>query len=135
MEEKEGLNGSELPARGDEAPESYRVDSSVENFNPSGGSTAPPVAAAPVSAAAPSTEGKKKRGRPRKYASDGAIVALCPMPISASIPFTGDYSAWKPSSERPVDSSKKKQKLEFSSLGMTWKLICCFFKVLIACSG
>lgn len=117
MEKNEGLNGSEVTVRGDEAPESYRVESRVENSNPSGGSTALIMAAAPVIAAAPSTEGKKKRGRPRKYAADGAIVALSPMPISASIPFTGDYSTWKQGSERRANSSKKKHKLQVSSPG------------------
>ncbi|XP_057774467.1 AT-hook motif nuclear-localized protein 1-like [Salvia miltiorrhiza] len=107
MEEKEGLNGVGVTVKGDEAPESYRVESRIESSNPAGGSTAPPTAA----------EGKKKRGRPRKYAGDGSISALSPMPISASIPFTGDYSAWKSSSERPLNSSKKKHKLEFSSPG------------------
>lgn len=124
MEEKEGLNG--VTVKGDEAPESYRVESRVENSNPAVGSTAA-AEAAPVSGTAPSTEGKKKRGRPRKYAADGSISALSPMPISASIPFTGDYSAWKNSSEKPLNSSKKKHKLDFSSPGMT-----CNVHVLIA---
>ncbi|KAH6809616.1 AT hook motif DNA-binding family protein [Perilla frutescens var. frutescens] len=118
MEENEGLNGAAVTVKGDEAPESYRVETRVENSIPSGGSAAPPTAADPVSGAAPSTEGKKKRGRPRKYAADGSIVALSPMPISASIPFTGDYSAWKNSSDRPLNSSKKKHKLDFASPGV-----------------
>lgn len=123
MEEKEGLNNSGFTVKGDEAPESYRVEPRVENSNPGGGSTAPPSAAAPVSAAAPSTEGRKKRGRPRKYAADGSISTLSPMPISASIPFTGDYSSsWKNSTDRPINSSsKKKSKLDFSSPGMVWE--------------
>lgn len=80
-------------------------------------SVSPPpvaVAAAPVGSG---TEGKKKRGRPRKYAPDGSVLALSPMPISASIPLTGDYSAWKQGRGRPVDSFKKKHKLEFESPG------------------
>ncbi|KAL0299430.1 UNVERIFIED_CONTAM: AT-hook motif nuclear-localized protein 1 [Sesamum radiatum] len=119
MEEKEGLNGSGITVKGDEAPQSYRVEPRVENSSQFGGSTAPPTQAAPVSVAPPSSELKKKRGRPRKYGADGSIVALSPMPISASIPFTGDYSAWKQSSGRPVDSFKKKHKLEFGSAGRT----------------
>ncbi|KAL1550802.1 AT-hook motif nuclear-localized protein 1-like [Salvia divinorum] len=111
MEEQEGLNGAGVTVKVDGAPESYRVELRVESSDPAGGSTAPPTAA-------PSTEGKKKRGRPRKYAAaDGSISALSPLPISASIPFTGDYSAWKSSSERPLNSSKKKHKLDFSSPG------------------
>ncbi|KAK6135269.1 hypothetical protein DH2020_030990 [Rehmannia glutinosa] len=119
MEEKEGLNGSGVTVKSDEHPQSYRVEPRAENSGPYGGSTAPPTPAAPVSVAAPSTEAKKKRGRPRKYAADGSVVALSPMPISASIPFTGDYSAWKHSASRPVDSFKKKHKLEFESPGRT----------------
>lgn len=119
MEEKEGLNDSGfIVKKGDEAPESYRVEPRVDSSNPAVGSTA---AATPVSA--PSTDGRKKRGRPRKYAAaDGPISTLSPMPISASIPFTGgDYSStWKNSSERPSNSSKKKSKLDFSSPGMVF---------------
>lgn len=125
MEEKEGLNDSGFTVKGDVAPESYRVESRVESSNPAVGSTA---AATPVSAAAaPSTEGRKKRGRPRKYAAaDGSISTLSPMPISASIPFTGDYSStWKNSSEKPSNSSKKKHKLDFSSPGMIFGNLMC----------
>ncbi|XP_047962986.1 AT-hook motif nuclear-localized protein 3-like [Salvia hispanica] len=86
---QEGLNGADVTEKGDE---SYRVELRVESPDPAGG--------------------KKKRGRPRKYAAaDGSILALSPMPISASIPFTGDYS------ERPLNSSMKKHKLDFSSPG------------------
>ena len=66
-------------------------------------------APAPVSASvmnSGSTEGKKKRGRPRKYGPDGK-VALSPMPISASIPLTGDFSAWKRGRGKPLESIKK----------------------------
>ncbi|KAD6796364.1 hypothetical protein R6Q59_019846 [Mikania micrantha] len=57
---------------------------------------------------------KKKRGRPRKYGPDGKpMVALSPMPISASIPLTGDYPGWKHSQSKPLTSIKRKQKLEF----------------------
>lgn len=118
MEEKEGINGSGVTVRGDEAPQSYRVEPRVENSGNFDGSAAPPAAAAatPPSAA----DGKKKRGRPRKYAAGGgAIVALSPMPISASIPLTGDYSGWKQSGGRPVDSFKKKHKLDFANAGST----------------
>lgn len=110
MEEREGLNGSGVTVKGDEVPQSYRVEPRVENPDPCGGSTALPIMVAPA------TGVKKKRGRPKKYAGDGAIVALSPMPISASIPLTGDYSAWKKSSGR----SKKKLKLDFGNPGMVW---------------
>ncbi|KAK6145598.1 hypothetical protein DH2020_022418 [Rehmannia glutinosa] len=84
MEEKEGLN---------EAPHSFRVEQRVENPDPFGGSAAPPPATAPATAPPPS-EVKKKRGRPRKYAGDSSVVALSPMPISASIPLTGEPMAY-----------------------------------------
>ncbi|PIM99701.1 hypothetical protein CDL12_27801 [Handroanthus impetiginosus] len=114
MEEKEGLNGSGVTVKGDEAPQSYRVEPRIENP----GSTAPPTAEPPASAAAPETEVKKKRGRPRKYGPDGSATALSPMPISASIPLTGgEYSAWKQNVDKPVNSSKKKHKLDFESSG------------------
>lgn len=73
---------------------------------------APIPVSAPVPVSAPmvttsSTDGKKKRGRPRKYGPDGK-VALSPMPISASIPLTGDFSAWKRGRGKPLESSIKK---------------------------
>ncbi|GER48016.1 AT hook motif DNA-binding family protein [Striga asiatica] len=124
MEEKDGLNGSGFRVKGDEAPQSYRVEQRVENPGVQfGGSTAPPPPVVPspnavVPARAPSTELKKKRGRPRKHSGDGSAAALSPMPISASIPFTSDYSsAWKNSASRPVDTFKKKHKLEFENPG------------------
>ncbi|KAG8381465.1 hypothetical protein BUALT_Bualt06G0124700 [Buddleja alternifolia] len=107
MEEKDGLNGTGVEPR-------------VENSGQNGGS-APPETVAPVTAAAGTAEvNKKKRGRPRKYAGDGSVVALSPMPISASIPLAGsDYSAWKQSSGKPIGSLKKKHKLEFEIPGRT----------------
>lgn len=113
MEEKEGINGVGVTVRGDEAPQSYRVEPRVENSGDFDGSAAAP----PSAAAAAVSDGKKKRGRPRKYAADGSSVALSPMPISASIPLTGDYSGWKQSGGRPVDSFKKKNKLDFGNAG------------------
>ncbi|KAA8539836.1 hypothetical protein F0562_026528 [Nyssa sinensis] len=117
MEENEGMNGSGVTVKGEEAPESYRVAARSENPSQLSGSMIA-VAATPVSVAAPSTAVKKKRGRPRKYGPDGTVrTALSPMPISASIPLTGDYSAWKNGKARPIDSFKKKHKLEFESSG------------------
>ncbi|KAL1558889.1 AT-hook motif nuclear-localized protein 1-like [Salvia divinorum] len=114
MEEKEGINGLGVTVRGDEAHQSYRVEPRVENSSNFVGSATPPP-----TAAASTGDGKKKRGRPRKYAADGSIVALSPMPISASIPLTGDYPAWKQSGGQPADSFKKKQKLDFANAGST----------------
>lgn len=79
----------------------------------------PPLVAGQMSVVTLGTDGfKKKKGRPRKYGPDGKpAVALSPMPISASIPITGDYSGWKPSRGKSVSSIKKKQKLDFGSPG------------------
>ncbi|XP_075501197.1 AT-hook motif nuclear-localized protein 1-like [Primulina tabacum] len=122
MEEKEGLMGSGVAVRGDEAPKSFRVEPMVESSSQFGGSTAPLASEAPPASVAAPAAGevmKKKRGRPRKYAPDGSIVALSPMPISASIPLTGDYSAWNQSLGGRVDSFKKKKKSKFESPGGT----------------
>lgn len=134
MEEKES-SGSGVAVKGEEAPDGFRVAPRTENPTQLAG---PPtiVAASPVSVAAPSTEGKKKRGRPRKYGPDGAgaragagagagavagakaaSLALSPMPISSSIPLTGEFSAWKRGRGRPVDSVKKSHKYEYESPG------------------
>ncbi|PWA47227.1 PPC domain-containing protein [Artemisia annua] len=64
------------------------------------------------------TPGKKKMGRPRKYGPDGKpLAALSPMPISASIPVSGDYSGWKHTQGKSVSSTKKKQKFDFGTSG------------------
>ncbi|XP_014514816.1 AT-hook motif nuclear-localized protein 6 isoform X2 [Vigna radiata var. radiata] len=88
---------------GDEAPESFHVAPRIIENNLDFSRAVVP---------APSTEGKKKRGRPRKYGPDGkvamdAVTALSPMPISSSIPLTGEFSAWKRGRGRPVESIKK----------------------------
>ena len=96
---------------------------SNSNTNPSpnpnpGQLGAPQVGASPVSAGCTVTGGKKKRGRPRKYAPDGTLAtALSPMPISSSIPLTGDYSAWKRGRGRPLESVKKHHNCEYESTG------------------
>ncbi|KAI3808029.1 hypothetical protein L1987_23970 [Smallanthus sonchifolius] len=76
----------------------------------------PPPPPPPPAAIVSGSDGfKKKRGRPKKYGPDGKpAVTLSPMPISASIPLTGDYPGWKHSQEKPLTSIKSKQKLEFS---------------------
>ncbi|KAG5616731.1 hypothetical protein H5410_016555 [Solanum commersonii] len=113
MEEKEGVNSSGVTVKGDEAPESYRVVPRSESNNIEFSGSI--VATAPVNV---TEETKKKRGRPRKYGPDGKpAVALSPMPISASIPLAGDFSAWKNSGSRPVDSFKKKNKFEVETPG------------------
>ena len=119
MEGQEGINNSYgVTPKREEAPEIHRPPA-TENPNQLTGSAPPSAAteATPVSAAAAGTAGKKKRGRPRKYAPDGTPLALSPMPISASIPLTGNFSAWKQGRGRPLDSFKKKHKLLFETPG------------------
>ncbi|KAK7314897.1 hypothetical protein VNO77_33427 [Canavalia gladiata] len=108
MEEREIFSPGHA-AKIDDAPESFHVALNSVQFS---GPAMESPATAPVSAAVVppgSTEGKKKRGRPKKYGPDGR-VALSPMPISASIPFTGDFSSWKRGRGKPLDSIKKSYK-------------------------
>lgn len=127
MEEKES-SASGVAVKVDEAPESFRIASSTENPTQVGGgptmaatatATATATAAPPVSVAVvPATGMKKKRGRPRKYVPDGTVAtALSPMPISSSIPLTGEFSAWKRSRGRSLESIKKPHKSEYESPG------------------
>lgn len=127
--EDNNLSAGGLTVKGDEAPDSFRVAPRVENSTPFAGPTTISTAATespvtttavpPVSCSATGTEVKKKRGRPRKYGPDGKVtMALSPMPISASIPLTGEYSAWKRGRGRPLDSSiKKSHKFEYETPG------------------
>lgn len=121
MEEKES-SASGVAVKVDEAPESFRIASSTENPTQVGGGptmAAEATAAPPVSVAVvPATGMKKKRGRPRKYVPDGTVAtALSPMPISSSIPLTGEFSAWKRGRGRPIESIKKPHKSEYESPG------------------
>lgn len=140
MEVKREISSSGLTAKSDEAPDGYRVASVSENANPVqiGGPTLvmnpPPAPATTAPAAAPaatsavvappaglavsSLDGKKKRGRPKKYGPDG--LALSPMPISASIPLTGDFTGWQESRGTPAEPVKKKHKFEVESPGMNF---------------
>ncbi|PON70014.1 PPC domain containing protein [Parasponia andersonii] len=117
MEEKES-SASGVAVSSEEGPDSYRV--APRNENSSGQFSGPTMAApastaspSPVSAAAPPPSAgvtKKKRGRPRKYGPDGTVaLAISPMPISSSIPLTGEFSAWKRGRGKPVDPIKKSQ--------------------------
>ncbi|KAK9292781.1 hypothetical protein L1049_020761 [Liquidambar formosana] len=117
MEATEGMSPG-VTVKGEEAPDSYRLAPRSENSSQFGGGST--MAETPaVSVATPATEvTKKKRGRPRKYGPDGKVtLALSPMPISASIPLTGEYSAWKRGRGRPGESVKKQHKFEFESSG------------------
>ncbi|XP_060211590.1 AT-hook motif nuclear-localized protein 6-like [Lycium barbarum] len=119
MEEKEGLNSSGVTVKGNEVSENYKMAPGfTETTNGFTGATAAVIPANPMSVAAPSMDVKKKRGRPKKYRPDGSLnTALSPMPISASIPLSGDFAGWTNSGSRPVESFKKKQKFELASPG------------------
>ncbi|MED6145821.1 AT-hook motif nuclear-localized protein 6 [Stylosanthes scabra] len=111
MEEKENFGDVS-------AAESFHVAPRVETIDFSGASTPTPAPGTGTG-----TDGKKKRGRPRKYGPDGkptaaAAGALSPMPISASIPLTGEFSGWKRGKGRSVESIKKSSfKYDFESPG------------------
>ncbi|RDX98662.1 AT-hook motif nuclear-localized protein 6 [Mucuna pruriens] len=87
-----------------EAPQSFHV--ALDSVQFSGPTVEPPAPVSTPAVTPGSMEGKKKRGRPRKYGPDGK-VALSPMPISSSIPLTGDFSAWKKGRGKPLESIKK----------------------------
>lgn len=104
---------------GSDAPSDYHIaprsENSTPNPNPSPGSTAP----APQSAATGSLQGKKKRGRPRKYGPDGTVTkALSPKPISTAAPSPPviDFAAEKPRKVKPATSFSK-SKHETESIG------------------
>lgn len=77
---------------GAEAPSAYHVAPRTENPTQVSGSLA--VTTSPVSVGLTGTQEKKKRGRPRKYGPDGTM-ALSPMPISSSVPPSGDFPSGK----------------------------------------
>lgn len=123
-----------LSHKGDEAPQGYhmapRIDFSSQFVGPTMPATttapppaavasvvAPPPPAPAATTAAGASEAKKKRGRPRKYAPDGSLaVTLSPMPISSSVPLTGEYSAWKRGRGKPVvDTVKKPSSYKFET--------------------
>lgn len=137
MEAKDENNNvsSMATVKADEAPDSFRAAPITENTGPGPlpGPTVLPAAAtsaspvsmvalesvlAPRSAPGSGSETKKKRGRPRKYGPDGKLaLTLSPMPISSSIPLTGDFSAWKRGRGRPLDNIKKSYKFEYETPG------------------
>lgn len=94
---------------------------SVAPAAPPGFPAAAAVDTPPTSVAVSSTETKKKRGRPRKYGPDGKrslTLALSPMPISSSIPLTGEFPNWKRDNEKSsLAIVKKPQRFEFENPG------------------
>ncbi|GMY09375.1 AT-hook motif nuclear-localized protein 1-like [Fagus crenata] len=110
MEAREGMS-SGVTVIGAEAPSAYHVAPRTENSSQNQTVGAPAVTASPVSVGLPGTTGKKKRGRPRKYGPEGTVtMALSPMPISASAPPGGDFSAVKRGKARPSGLEYKQHK-------------------------
>lgn len=109
MEAREGISTG-VTVIGAEAPSNYHVAPRTEN--PGQGSAPPALTASPVSVGLTGimTE-KKKRGRPRKYGPDGAVVrALSPTPISSSMPPAGEFSSGKRGRGRGGSYESKLQK-------------------------
>ncbi|XP_038679102.1 AT-hook motif nuclear-localized protein 1-like [Tripterygium wilfordii] len=107
---------------GSDAASDYHVAPRSENPNPSSGSALLQSAAQPQpppNAAAPAMPGKKKRGRPRKYAPDGSATApLSPKPISsAAPPPVIDFSSDRRQKVKPASSVSKTTKYEMENLG------------------
>lgn len=122
MEEKDSLMVSGVAVSSEQSQDIYRIAPRTEIPLQSVGPTMAAAATAPpMSSALTGTESmKKKRGRPRKYGTDktSPASALSPMPISSSVPLTGEFSAWKRGRGRPVDSVKKSHKYDvFESSG------------------
>ncbi|XVF53984.1 hypothetical protein PTKIN_Ptkin05aG0144700 [Pterospermum kingtungense] len=113
MEDKEGpMPGPGDRVKRDEAPEGNHVAPRTENPTTYAGPTMQATAAAPATGSVM----KKKRGRPRKYAADGSLaMTLSPMPISSSIPLSGEFPPWKQGMGRSVDAVKKSHKYDSQS--------------------
>ncbi|XP_058779304.1 AT-hook motif nuclear-localized protein 6-like [Vicia villosa] len=109
MEERE-IFGSGHGVNVNQVPQGFNLGQNQNSLSFSGPTGEAP-ATVPVSApVGGGMEVKKKRGRPRKTES-GSKPALSPMPISASIPLTGDFSGWKSGGGKPFESIKKPLKL------------------------
>ncbi|KAH9607462.1 hypothetical protein KSS87_019359 [Heliosperma pusillum] len=121
MDVKEDISSGNR-VRSDGAPQSLCMAPRVENPSARHQLGAPTIAdfAQPVHlpGANVMSDVKKRKGRPRKYDSDGVRApTLSPMPISASIPLTGDFSGWKQPKARPYPVIKKAHKMEFEKTG------------------
>ncbi|XP_014523216.1 AT-hook motif nuclear-localized protein 7 [Vigna radiata var. radiata] len=107
MEGREGMS-SGVTVIGAEAPSVYhmapRSEAPSQGGPPVPEAPAAAIGVSPVSVALDGTSVKKKRGRPRKYGPDGLVnMALSPMPISSSAPFSNNFSSGKRGKPRGMD--------------------------------
>ncbi|RDX90662.1 AT-hook motif nuclear-localized protein 1 [Mucuna pruriens] len=107
MEGREGMN-SGVTVIGAEAPSAYHMAPRSEAPSQGGpvseATAAAAIGVSPVSVGFDGTAVKKKRGRPRKYGPDGSVtMALSPMPISSSAPFSNDFSSGKRGKSRGME--------------------------------
>ncbi|KAK7394897.1 hypothetical protein VNO78_15438 [Psophocarpus tetragonolobus] len=106
MEGREGIS-SGVTVIGAETPSVYHMAPRSEA--PSQGPPVPEatvgaIVVSPVSVGLDGTTAKKKRGRPRKYGPDGLnSMALSPMPVSSSAPFSNDFSSGKRGKPRGME--------------------------------
>lgn len=99
---------------GAEAPSTYhmapRSEAPTQHVTaPESGNVA--LTVSPVSLGMDGGTLKKKRGRPRKYGPDGSVtaVALSPLPISSSAPFSNEFSSGKQGKPKGMEFKQSKK--------------------------
>ncbi|KAL5081093.1 hypothetical protein RYX36_009514 [Vicia faba] len=109
MEERE-IFGSGHGVNVNQVPQGFNLGQNQNSLSFSGPTGEVPATVPVIAPGGGGMDMKKKRGRPRKTES-GSKPALSPMPISASIPLTGDFSGWKSGGGKPFEAIKKPLKL------------------------
>lgn len=134
MESTEGMN-SGMTVIAPEGPSSYHVAPRTKNSTSV--AVTPPALPSRVSEGLVGSSEKKKRGRPRKYSTDGPICrSLSPVPISASAPaVAGNFLADKASAGNRPYTSEKKHKPKAGKLGnedFSIQILCIKYAILFA---
>ncbi|XP_058739858.1 AT-hook motif nuclear-localized protein 7-like [Vicia villosa] len=114
MEGREG-SSTGVTVIGAEAPSAYHMAPRSEApsqhgaVSESGGGGV--IGVSPVSLGMDGGTIKKKRGRPRKYGPDGSVsgVALSPLPISSSGPFSNEFSSGKQGRPKGMEFKQAKK--------------------------
>ncbi|XP_022945167.1 AT-hook motif nuclear-localized protein 6-like [Cucurbita moschata] len=129
MEEEKEAGVSRFTVTNNEALDTFQLAPRTETLKPTNEpkvtatttpASIPTTAPPPGFTAVSTTDTKKKRGRPRKYEADGKrslTLALSPMPISSSIPLTGEFPNWKRDNDMSLAIIKKPQRFEFENPG------------------